>query len=146
MTAFWLLIVDTRGLDRTCTVPSVCKSSRNDAKSADLVAMLNTPPNAETAVLLIKLLPAGGKRDNRVDGVILSASVALIAAGALPTMMGFAGRPAMILAAGLGAVMLVNGIRLARNPDAAIAARRVMFASLIYLPVVFLVLVIDRIH
>ena len=94
----------------------------------------------------IKLLPAGGKRDNRVDGVILSASVALIAAGALPTMMGFAGRPAMILAAGLGAVMLVYGIRLARNPDAAIAARRVMFASLIYLPVVFLVLVIDRIH
>jgi heme O synthase-like polyprenyltransferase len=51
----------------------------------------------------------------------------------------------MLVAAALGIMMLTFGLRLARTPDAAAAARRVMFASLFYLPIVFLVLVLDRI-
>jgi heme O synthase-like polyprenyltransferase len=42
-------------------------------------------------------------------------------------------------------MMLTFGLRLARNPNAAAAARRVMFASLLYLPIVFLVIVLDRV-
>jgi heme O synthase-like polyprenyltransferase len=79
-----------------------------------------------------------------VDTLILLDSAALIAAGALPTMLGFAGRVSLLTGLGMGAMMLVFGIRLARNPEAAAAARRVMFASLFYLPIVFLAIVLDR--
>src|SRR4030067_2993614 len=51
MTAFWLLTVETRGLDSTCTSPPVLRHSRNAAKLAVLTAALNTPPNAEVLVL-----------------------------------------------------------------------------------------------
>ena len=91
----------------------------------------------------ISMLPLAG-RGNPVDMLILLDSIALIAAGALPTMLGFAGRVSLLIGLGMGAMMLVFGIRLARNPEAAAAARRVMFASLIYLPIVFLAIVLDR--
>lgn len=91
----------------------------------------------------ISMLPLAG-RGNPVDTLILLDSAALIAAGALPTMLGFAGRVSLLTGLGMGAMMLVFGIRLARNPEAAAAARRVMFASLFYLPIVFLAIVLDR--
>ena len=93
----------------------------------------------------ISMLPLAGGRGNPVDKLILLDCIALIAAGVLPTLMGFAGRMSMLVAAALGLMMLTFGLRLARTPDAASAARRVMFASLFYLPIVFLVLVLDRI-
>jgi heme o synthase len=93
----------------------------------------------------ISMLPLAGGRGNPVDKLILLDCLALIAAGALPTALGFAGRVSLLVAVGLGAMMLVFGLRLARTPNAAAAARRVMFASLFYLPIVFLVIVLDRI-
>ena len=90
------------------------------------------------------MLPLAGGRGNPVDKLILLDCIALIAAGVLPTLMGFAGRISMLVAAALGLMMLAFGLRLARTPNAAAAARRVMFASLFYLPIVFLVLVLDR--
>jgi heme o synthase len=93
----------------------------------------------------ISMLPLAGGRGNPVDKVILLDCVALIAAGALPTVLGFAGWVSLAVALALGAMMLTFGLRLARNPNAAAAARSVMFASLLYLPIVFLVIVLDRV-
>jgi len=93
----------------------------------------------------ISMLPLAGGRGNPVDKLILLDCVALIAAGALPTLLGFAGWISMAVALALGAMMLTFGLRLARDPNAAAAARRVMFASLLYLPIVFLVIVLDRV-
>ncbi len=91
----------------------------------------------------ISMLPLAG-RGNPVDKVILLDCLALIAAGTLPTLLGFAGRVSLLVAVALGVMMLTFGLRLARTPNAAAAARRVMFASLFYLPIVFLVIVLDR--
>jgi protoheme IX farnesyltransferase len=93
----------------------------------------------------ISMLPLAGGRGNPVDKVILLDCLALIAAGALPTLLGFAGWISLAVAVALGAMMLTFGLRLARNPNAAAAARSVMFASLLYLPIVFLVIVLDRV-
>jgi protoheme IX farnesyltransferase len=93
----------------------------------------------------ISMLPLAGGRGNPVDKLILLDCVALIAAGALPTLLGFAGWISLAVALALGLMMLTFGLRLARNPNAAAAARRVMFASLLYLPIVFLVIVLDRV-
>ncbi len=93
----------------------------------------------------ISMLPLKGGRGNPVDRLILLDCGALIAAGALPTLLGFAGRVSLLVAVALGVMMLAFGLRLARNPNAAAAARRVMFASLLYLPIVFLVIVLDRV-
>jgi protoheme IX farnesyltransferase len=91
------------------------------------------------------MLPLAGGRGNPVDKLILLDCLALIAAGVLPTALGFAGRISLLVAVALGAMMLVFGVKLARNPNAAAAARRVMFASLLYLPIVFLAIVLDRV-
>jgi len=91
----------------------------------------------------ISMLPLAG-RGNPVDKVILLDCLALIVAGTLPTLLGFAGRVSLLVAVALGVMMLTFGLRLARTPNAAAAARRVMFASLFYLPIVFLVIVLDR--
>jgi heme o synthase len=93
----------------------------------------------------ISMLPLQGGRGNPVDLLIMADCVALVAAGALPTVLGYAGRVSMLVAAILGAIMLLFGLGLARAPHAAAAARRVMFASLFYLPIVFLALVLDRV-
>ena len=93
----------------------------------------------------ISMLPLAGGRGNPVDKLILLDCVALIVAGALPTLLGFAGWISLLVAGALGVMMLTFGLRLARNPNAAAAARRVMFASLLYLPIVFLVIVLDRV-
>jgi protoheme IX farnesyltransferase len=93
----------------------------------------------------ISMLPLARGRGNPVDNLILLDCVALIAAGALPTLLGFAGWISLGVALALGIMMLIFGLRLAHNPNAAVAARRVMFASLLYLPIVFLVIVLDRV-
>lgn len=93
----------------------------------------------------ISMLPLKDGRGNPVDTLVLLDCVALIAAGALPAFLGFAGWISMGVAAALGAMMLLYALKLARNPHVADAARRVMFASLFYLPIVFLVLVLDRV-
>src|ERR1700719_3066248 len=89
----------------------------------------------------ISMLPLAGGRGNAGGKPILLGCLRRIAGGVLPTLMGFAGRISMLVAAALGVMMLTFGLRLARTPNAAAAARRVMFASLFYLPIVFLAIV-----
>ncbi len=77
--------------------------------------------------------------------VILGGSIMLIAAGALPTLVGLAGIAYLVVAVALGCVMFGCALVLVRGPDTAARARRVVFASLIYLPVVLLAMALDKI-
>jgi protoheme IX farnesyltransferase len=86
-----------------------------------------------------------GDHDHPENPVIVMASVMLLAIGALPTLMGFAGTTYLVIAAALGVGMLAAAIALVRGPETAAAARRVMLASLIYLPVALLAMVLDRV-
>jgi heme o synthase len=84
--------------------------------------------------------PAGGATARQV----VSNSLALLAVAMLPTLFGFAGTIYFVVATALGMLMLGSGIQFAAKPDAA-GARRVMVASLIYLPALLLVMVLNRI-
>jgi protoheme IX farnesyltransferase len=93
----------------------------------------------------IRLLPKDGAYGNPANTLMLAASVMLVLIGMLPTVMGFAGEVYLFVAIALGAAMLFFGIRLALTPATASAARRVMMASLVYLPTVLLVMVLDKV-
>jgi heme O synthase-like polyprenyltransferase len=59
-------------------------------------------------------------------------------------MLGLAGTPYMVIASALGIWMLAFGVSMVRAPGSSKAARRLLLASLVYLPIVLLVLVLDR--
>jgi protoheme IX farnesyltransferase len=86
-------------------------------------------------------------RDNSYpeNPVIVVSSVILLVVGALPTLLGYAGNVYLITSVALGCAMLWPAVMLVRGPETAAAARRVMFASLFYLPAVLLVLVLDKV-
>jgi len=77
--------------------------------------------------------------------VIVVSSIALLIVGAMPALLGYAGIVYLITPLALGCAMLAPAIMLVRGPETSAAARRVMFASLFYLPAVLLVLVLDRV-
>jgi protoheme IX farnesyltransferase len=93
----------------------------------------------------IHLLPPDTRWGNPSDLVVIAASIALIAVSVAPSLMGFEGRPYLVAAAVLGAGMMAYAIAMVRAPGQAHPARRLLFASLVYLPVVLLMMVIDRI-
>ncbi len=86
-------------------------------------------------------------RDNTYpeNPVIVVSSVILLIVGALPSLLGYAGNVYLITSVALGCAMLWPAVMLVRGPETAAAARRVMFASLFYLPAVLLVLVLDKV-
>jgi heme o synthase len=91
----------------------------------------------------IRLLPID---DPRATGrQIVSNSLALLAVGMLPTILGFAGPIYFLVALIAGTIMLVYGVKLAAHPGPA-AARRLLMVSLIYLPIVLLVMVLDKVR
>ncbi len=92
-----------------------------------------------------RLLPAERAWGNPANLVMIAATVVLVAFGMLPTFMGFAGRVYLPVAAVLGLVMLYHAFKLLRRPTVAADARRVMMVSLIYLPMVLLVMVLDKV-
>ncbi|MGH8011829.1 MAG: heme o synthase [Candidatus Binataceae bacterium] len=93
----------------------------------------------------IRLLPRDHSYGNPANILMLVATTVLVGFGVLPTLMGFAGMVYLPVAIILGIVMLFYGIRLVASPSASIAARRVMMVSLLYLPTVLLVMVLDKI-
>ncbi|MGH7986985.1 MAG: heme o synthase [Candidatus Binataceae bacterium] len=93
----------------------------------------------------IRLLPRDRPYGNPANILMLVATTALVGFGVLPTLMGFAGMVYLPVAIILGIVMLFYGIRLVASPTASIAARRVMMVSLLYLPTVLLVMVLDKV-
>jgi heme o synthase len=93
----------------------------------------------------IHLLPPDTRWGNPSDLVAICASIALVAVSIAPSLIGLEGAPYLAAAAVLGAGMLGFAIAMVRAPGRAQAARRLLFASLVYLPVVLLMMVIDRI-
>ena len=69
---------------------------------------------------------------------------ALLAVSLLPTLIGLAGAFYFVVAFLLGLGFLASGISLVFAPTRS-GARRLLFASLIYLPVLLLVLALDRV-
>ena len=93
----------------------------------------------------IKLLPEDGPWGNPSDVVVIAASGALIAVGIAPTLMGSAGLLYLAVSVLLGLVLLACGFAMVRAPKQPHRARRLLFASLVYLPVVLLMMVVNRI-
>jgi len=92
----------------------------------------------------IRLLPLDDPNGKATGRQIVSNCLALVAVGMLPTILGFAGIIYCVVATAAATIMLVYGIKLAAAPTT-VAARRVMVASLIYLPVVLLMMVLDKV-
>lgn len=90
----------------------------------------------------LSLLPRDRSWGNPASVVMLAATITLTFFGVLPWLMGFAGRIYLPLALLLGIIMLFYSVRLVRGSTTAL---RVMFVSLIYLPAVLLVMVLDKI-
>jgi heme o synthase len=93
----------------------------------------------------IRLLPADGAGGAGFGALIVGNCIALIVVAALPAVMGFAGVTYLVVAGALGLGFLFFAIRLATAPTLAAAARRVVLASVVYLPFVLLALALDRV-
>lgn len=91
------------------------------------------------------LAPLDHPETHPENPVIIGGCLALLAIGALPTLMGFAGITYLAVATALGLGLLGCAAPLVRGPETAAAARRVMLATLVYLPITLLVMVLDRI-
>ncbi len=89
------------------------------------------------------MLPSRGGRDGYTAMLIVLYTLFVIPVGALPWVFGFSGSISAIVAVLCGLVMLVPALQLFRSRDKA-HARRLMFASFIYLPVVQIAYVLDK--
>lgn len=92
----------------------------------------------------IRLLGIEDADGRGTAGQVVINTLALMAVALLPTFLGFAGITYFVVALALGGLLLSSGFQFASKPDA-VRARRVMVASLVYLPALLLVMVLDRI-
>lgn len=90
-----------------------------------------------------RLLPSKGGSDARSAFLILLYTLFVVPVGMLPWVFGFVGPVAAAVAVVMGLVMLVPAWRLFRTHDRK-DARRLMFASFLYLPIVQVAYVLDR--
>ena len=93
----------------------------------------------------IHLLPQDNSRGgNASNPIVIAGSLGLVAVGIIPTLLGFTGIPYAVIASALGVWMLAFGVSMVRAQGNTKAARRLLLASIVYLPIVLLVLVLDR--
>ncbi|MBV8357893.1 MAG: protoheme IX farnesyltransferase [Deltaproteobacteria bacterium] len=92
----------------------------------------------------LSLLPLERPDGNPVNVVMVTATGLLVGFGTVPTLMGFAGWAYMVVALMLGLWMLYRAIQLMCGDKTAAAARYVMLVSLVYLPTVLLMMVLDK--
>ncbi|MBI1736806.1 MAG: protoheme IX farnesyltransferase [Candidatus Rokubacteria bacterium] len=92
----------------------------------------------------VRVLPVVDPDGGSTERHMLNGSLSLLAVSLLPTLIGLAGPVYFTgaLVAGLGVIAL--GVLYARTPTTA-AARRVLLASLLYLPVVLALLAFDKV-
>jgi protoheme IX farnesyltransferase len=92
-----------------------------------------------------KLLPSdtGPTRLTALQAIMYA--VLMIPVGMLPYYFGLTGKTSLWIVLACNLFMVVQCIRLYREMDVK-AARRVMFSSYIYLPIVYLALLADKIH
>jgi protoheme IX farnesyltransferase len=93
----------------------------------------------------IRFLPVIDPDSGSTDRQIISHTAALLVVSLLPTLLGFAGTIYFVAAFVLGVVFLANGISLAMN-STFLRARRLLYASLIYLPALLLIMALDRVR
>lgn len=92
----------------------------------------------------VRVLPVVDPDGSSTERQILGHSLALVAVGLLPTLIGLAGEVYFVAALVLGLVQLGYGIRMAvarREAD----ARRLLLATLVYLPALLAVMTLDRV-
>src|SRR5258708_6520 len=79
----------------------------------------------------IHLLPRDSARGgNPSNPVVIGASLALIVVGMMPTLLGFAGIPYLVIGTALSAGMFAFGYRMFTRPDDLKAARSLLLTSL----------------
>ncbi len=92
----------------------------------------------------VRLLPVVDVEGTSTERQILNGCLALLAVSLLPTLIGLAGPIYFAGAFVLGAAFVAFGARQALRPSL-VAARRVLFASLLYLPLLLALLAFDKI-
>jgi protoheme IX farnesyltransferase len=92
----------------------------------------------------IRVLPVVDPDGGSTERQIVAGCLALHAAGLLPTLVGLTGGVYFFGALLLGALFLVFGMAQALRPSA-LAARRVVLASVIYLPVLLALMALDKV-
>jgi heme o synthase len=91
----------------------------------------------------IRFLPIVEPDGRSTGRQIVAHSFALLAVSLMPTLIGVAGSIYFVAALVLGAGFVACGVRLALAPTAA-AARRLLYASLLYLPAILVAMALDR--
>jgi protoheme IX farnesyltransferase len=91
-----------------------------------------------------KLLPVIHPDGRSTGRQVVANCLALLAVGLLPTLVGLTGAVYFVAAFILGVVFLGYGIHMALQRTAD-AARRLVYASLVYLPLVYLLMVVDKV-
>jgi len=104
------------------------------------IARLYQDDYARAGVRLLPVIDAQGRATERQ---ILSGSLALLAVSLLPTLIGLAGGVYFAGALVLGAAFVALGAQQALAPSA-LRARRVLLASLLYLPALLALLAFDK--
>jgi protoheme IX farnesyltransferase len=104
------------------------------------IARLYRDDYARAGVRVLPVVDDGGSSTERQ---IVTACLGLLAVSLLPTVIGLAGPTYFVGALVCGIVFTVFGALQAVEPSA-VAARRVLFASLLYLPAVLALLALDK--
>jgi protoheme IX farnesyltransferase len=89
------------------------------------------------------MLPAGGRASRFMAWQTLGFTLTLIPVSLLPTLLGYAGPAYFFGALLLGTGFLHYGVRLSLSRSNALA-RRLLFASIVYLPLVFGLMMADK--
>ena len=105
------------------------------------IARLYRDDYARAGVRLLPVVDADGSSTERQ---IVTGCLALLVVSLLPTLIGMAGPVYFVGAFVLGATFVVLGARQALQPST-VAARRVLFASLLYLPGLLALLAFDKV-
>lgn len=105
------------------------------------IAFLYKEDFAKAGIQFLPVIEPDGESTNRQ---ILVHCSALLAVSLLPTLIGLAGATYFIVAFLLGVAFLASGVSLIVTPTRA-GARRLLIASLIYLPALLLVMALDRV-
>jgi len=104
------------------------------------IARLYRDDYARAGVRLLPVVDADGTSTERQ---IVTGCLALLAVSLLPTLIGLAGPVYFVGAFVLGAAFAALGARQALSPSV-VSARRVLYASLLYLPVLLALLAFDK--
>lgn len=106
------------------------------------IACLYREDYARAGLRLLPVLEPDGRSTGRQ---VVAHCLALLAVSLLPTLSGLAGSVYFVAALAFGAAFLGCGIGLAVSPSAA-AARRLLWASLVYLPALLVVMALDKVR